>query len=333
MRAGDHPHTRGDHDHRACSHGWSAGSSPHAWGPPCATRPEISWTGIIPTRVGTTSERRGSLKAPWDHPHTRGDHYPNMAPSTCLPGSSPHAWGPPRACGCRRKVAGIIPTRVGTTACCPASGGTWRDHPHTRGDHDPSISIEKPWLGSSPHAWGPPQKLLEPDFQLGIIPTRVGTTLVGIAALARALDHPHTRGDHPASDMAWANHEGSSPHAWGPRDGVAGVERAHGIIPTRVGTTLHGIQQVPSAGDHPHTRGDHAAVGALSNTWQGSSPHAWGPQFSTCYLTTRLAVSASLCHKKALLLAKAPPPNTLALRTTYPNFRLLRRLLALLQPF
>ena len=173
----DHPHTRGDHSTSISASGSGGGSSPHAWGPHRPRDGHAAVLRIIPTRVGTTPPWPGPRRPGGDHPHTRGDH-PGGA-KTMVPdeGSSPHAWGP-RPCRSRRTATtGIIPTRVGTTPTATRSGCAWRDHPHTRGDHNADDTAAFSKAGSSPHAWGPPVVGRRSDFERGIIPTRVGTTL------------------------------------------------------------------------------------------------------------------------------------------------------------
>ena len=154
--AWDHPHTRGDHAVRACSRMDVAGSSPHAWGPPCRTHPSRGTPGIIPTRVGTTRPVLQRIPPRRDHPHTRGDH----------DHVRPEAEG----------REGIIPTRVGTTPRECGRRTPRRDHPHTRGDHRKCRRCDPADPGSSPHAWGPLDISVPQVYKAGIIPTRVGTT-------------------------------------------------------------------------------------------------------------------------------------------------------------
>ena len=234
----DHPHTRGDHFRPAFHAQNRLGSSPHAWGPPARGRGATDDGRIIPTRVGTTRDLHTERRRHWDHPHTRGDHARQSHARRWRAGSSPHAWGPRRLGHPVVRDDGIIPTRVGTTRprrSCALSG---RDHPHTRGDHLDSKIEWKIGQGSSPHAWGPPHVHAELAVHRGIIPTRVGTTGPASPGRASSRDHPHTRGDHLCTVCDEMRERGSSPHAWGPRLHGRQRPRSHGIIPTRVGTTL-----------------------------------------------------------------------------------------------
>ena len=170
------PHAHGDHGLWGTSGLEHLKSSPHAWGPHLDLGFTVPLVGIIPTRVGTTTRAGPYIGAGRDHPHTRGDHYPNMAPSTCFPGSSPHAWGPQEPEDGDSVVMGIIPTRVGTTRPHRLAFPNVRDHPHTRGDHWGRGRASSASKGSSPHAWGPLGMTAKAVLKNGIIPTRVGTT-------------------------------------------------------------------------------------------------------------------------------------------------------------
>ena len=191
-------------------------------------------------------------------------------------GSSPHAWGPRRVLP-DHGLAGIIPTRVGTTCRWRYRRSPPWDHPHTRGDHASSTWNVAARTGSSPHAWGPLQGLRGRRGRAGIIPTRVGTTIVHPARAACFRDHPHTRGDHRYRRHANWISKGSSPHAWGPPSARASPRPCTGIIPTRVGTTEPRTASTTTSWDHPHTRGDHPATAIVRAECPGSSPHAWGP--------------------------------------------------------
>ena len=308
----DHPHTRGDHPEVRFFGKVVGGSSPHAWGPRNGPSGHPREAGIIPTRVGTTSAAARPRWTTGDHPHTRGDHMRTVSFTTRGLGSSPHAWGPRDVPGHLLARGGIIPTRVGTTSNRGSEKSLSKDHPHTRGDHqisEKSVSLRS---GSSPHAWGPPAMRAGARPQGGIIPTRVGTTPSTARRRIPCGDHPHTRGDHQCMDVAKLGRRGSSPHAWGPHVVVRLVLVFVGIIPTRVGTTWSRCRRTSWRRDHPHTRGDHSYSFDLRESAVGSSPHAWGPQFSTCYLTIRLAVSASLCHKNSPTARQNTPSQYVA---------------------
>ena len=268
---GSSPHVRGPRlDELVAGH--AGGIIPTRVGPRNDRQGGLEERGIIPTRVGTTATRPSRPSATRDHPHTRGDLSARQAA-----GSSPHAWGPPRLAELGEGVAGIIPTRVGTTArrwgpCRPRT-----DHPHTRGDHLKSFERSAQVTRSSPHAWGPQLDVHEGCRRRGIIPTRVGTTRSNPTRKSKSGDHPHTRGDHWSTFSLGSAVTGSSPHAWGPRRAPGLLPDKGGIIPTRVGTTAVTSSTAVVDRDHPHTRGDHTELAQDGFEAPGSSPHAWGP--------------------------------------------------------
>ena len=69
---------------------------------------------------------------------------------------------------------------------------------------------------------------------------------------------------------------GSSPRAWGTRDGRFNIARFLRFIPTCVGNTsrCHFVSRGTPV--HPHVRGEHARRVAAGSFGYGSSPRAWG---------------------------------------------------------
>ena len=93
------------------------------------------------------------------------------------------------------KIRRIIPTRVGTSFFYVIYRSVVRDHPHACGDKYGSVFGYKDGKGSSPRVWGQGLYSLIRVSVLGIIPTRVGTSVV-YARSGRVLeDHPHACGD------------------------------------------------------------------------------------------------------------------------------------------
>ena len=90
----------------------------------------------------------------------------------------------------------IIPTCVGSTNCPNPSKDRTRDHPHLRGEHGGSGRLCRAGGGSSPPAWGAPRRRDDGRRSPGIIPTCVGSTLVGGYDSDGLWDHPHLRGEH-----------------------------------------------------------------------------------------------------------------------------------------
>ena len=72
------------------------GSSPRVWGQvDCEFNPKQK-IGIIPTRVGTSTDVQSALKEYRDHPHACGDKVNNLFIFCHFKGSSPRVWGQER---------------------------------------------------------------------------------------------------------------------------------------------------------------------------------------------------------------------------------------------
>ena len=110
-----------------------------------------------------------------DHPHACGDKRYEFFTTENATGSSPRVWGQVALPEEDFKIAGIIPTRVGTSI--------------------PEEVNEKLTEGSSPRVWG--QDLLPQILYKGgrIIPTRVGTSGSKNMGKIWTGDHPHACGD------------------------------------------------------------------------------------------------------------------------------------------
>ena len=86
--------------------------------------------------------------------------------------------------------------------------------------------------------WGQAVKFLYQTFPFGIIPTRVGTSII-IAILNLIIrDHPHACGDKPEWHIKGDCIPGSSPRVWGQAFHRTLGYAKHRIIPTRVGTSI-----------------------------------------------------------------------------------------------
>src|SRR5439155_524103 len=132
--------------------------------------------------------------------------------------SPPRAWGPlsSRLGGCRRRR--FTPTCVGTTARSVIPAEPLTVHPHVRGDHaNRQLDVVRTF-GSPPRAWGPREIHRSPRTRLRFTPTCVGTTIGFSLPLRLPPVHPHVRGDHVRCRRGRADHQGSPPRAWGPRD-------------------------------------------------------------------------------------------------------------------
>ncbi len=121
---------------------------------------------------------------------------------------------------------------------------------------------------------------------MGIIPTRVGTSLIFPSPLHRGQDHPHACGDKCFTGSTSAAREGSSPRVWGQERNFKRLWVVVRIIPTRVGTSHRAVSERHSKGDHPHACGDKAVKAVPTQEIAGSSPRVWGQAANITYPET-----------------------------------------------
>ena len=175
-------------------------------------------------------------------------------------------------------VRRIIPTRVGTSACCKNHTFAAWDHPHACGDKAQPEEIDEDYPGSSPRVWGQADICdFDTDVE-GIIPTRVGTRGNGFGGLLLTGDHPHACGDKQSLRVRSVMPMGSSPRVWGQALVGSVCPSSVGIIPTRVGTrhTFHFSPFIIK--DHPHACGDKEILEMSTPPSRGSSPRVWGQE-------------------------------------------------------
>ena len=152
-------------------------------------------SGIIPTRVGTSNILTLNAVLSGDHPHACGDKLTDNEVDDVVTGSSPRVWGQDRAARTGSLRVGIIPTRVGTRPTYDENGNCTQDHPHACGDKLSHIFNLSLIPGSSPRVWGQVIANYIYRAQIGIIPTRVGTSFSPFTVPVPHRDHPHACGD------------------------------------------------------------------------------------------------------------------------------------------
>ncbi len=89
----------------------------------------------------------------------------------------------------------IIPTRVGTSNPRRYVQSKVQDHPHACGDKHQYRHERSGHNGSSPRVWGQVHAIEDVRWSEGIIPTRVGTSMIILIKKLIAQDHPHACGD------------------------------------------------------------------------------------------------------------------------------------------
>ena len=198
-----------------------------------------------------------------DHPHACGDKVYISSAISCFQGSSPRVWGQGTSTPTGIHLIRIIPTRVGTRKRCYLGNGKIKDHPHACGDKSYPTSRYLPKTGSSPRVWGQGLYSLLVILLVGIIPTRVGTSLRNILY-----------------QKYWV---GSSPRVWGQGQSKFYCAQYSRIIPTRVGTRMFYLSSAVVIKDHPHACGDKSAPLPALISLDGSSPRVWGQVIVTSH--------------------------------------------------
>ena len=150
----------------------------------------------------------------------------------------------------------IIPTRVGTSCASFCKRTAVGDHPHACGDKLFFTCALNQSIGSSPRVWGQADNSFLPTRNVGIIPTRVGTSRKEQANAVEDEDHPHACGDKGKVLPCFQSPSGSSPRVWGQERFRVADFCVGRIIPTRVGTSLLLVQRCKARRDHPHACGD-----------------------------------------------------------------------------
>ena len=152
---------------------------------------------IIPARAGFTGAGCEVQAVERDHPRSRGVYRARLRNASEVGGSSPLARGLP---GSSR---GNRPPRM--------------DHPRSRGVYSLDRSNVATRSGSSPLARGLRCPTASASLTPGIIPARAGFTSSYKEDMAKARDHPRSRGVYRTPRNGSDRHCGSSPLARGLR--------------------------------------------------------------------------------------------------------------------
>ena len=283
----DHPHAYGDKKiplfvKRSC-----LGSSPRVWGQADKVDYENFYDRIIPTRMGTSSITARFPEMRWDHPHAYGDKFNVDEVLSLVEGSSPRVWGQVKFCGTADKNTGIIPTRMGTSCRTNVTHSVIKDHPHAYGDKLSCLCLGCRVAGSSPRVWGQAAVTKANMEEIGIIPTRMGTSIFPCG---------YRSGLH-----------GSSPRVWGQEYSSTYPASSPGIIPTRMGTSSVFAFCPGDSGDHPHAYGDKSPTKPPYTHVSGSSPRVWGQDTGKGYVPNRPGIIPTRMGTSPLLIHILPP--------------------------
>ena len=201
-----------------------------------------------------------------------------MGPITEPPGlgSSPHARGTRAAPLSGRWPPQFIPAYAGNAG--PVTVLAWPPtvHPRMRGERGNGPRGPSWTDGSSPHARGTlfPRPALS---RLGrFIPACAGNAVRHHYNRCRQAVHPRMRGERITALAVPAGPVGSSPHARGTLETVAGDVDRMRFIPACAGNAMTTAYDPRNRAVHPRMRGERQALALQPKPITGSSPHARG---------------------------------------------------------
>ena len=211
-----------------------------------------------------------------DHPRSRGEYAKVRNRVQAAEGSSPLSRGILIHPGNGLLGDRIIPALAGNTAASRASLMDTRDHPRSRGEYTDVPAGIHTVYGSSPLSRGIRPNLHRFPLLRRIIPALAGNTDDPSVSAGGDWDHPRSRGEYTASACAQFQVPGSSPLSrgileWTPYSIVSGR-----IIPALAGNTGPAGPGLPSAPDHPRSRGEYAVGKTSVKLARGSSPLSRG---------------------------------------------------------
>ena len=272
----DHPRSRGEYCQIVPLTRGGPGSSPLSRGIHRTAQHPRGTMGIIPALAGNTDFPLTIESQEEDHPRSRGEYKVKRINDFAHEGSSPLSRGI-LAAGLRVvRPVGIIPALAGNTDKKPRPGGTWRDHPRSRGEYWPVTGAAMDPKGSSPLSRGIPPEEPKARHSLGIIPALAGNTWFRGTQESLWPDHPRSRGEYNETAQNRVNQKGSSPLSRGIPHHGAGHGRGSGIIPALAGNTPPGLDCGDLVEDHPRSRGEYESVDVERQWPEGSSPLSRG---------------------------------------------------------
>ena len=234
------------------------GSSPLTRGKPEYAHDCACVDGLIPAHAGKTVS--GSINSPpaGAHPRSRGENQNANATLRDYRGSSPLTRG---------KRANVVSEKYQVVA-----------HPRSRGENVlDAIAATRRW-GSSPLTRG--KQLVAGDITpiVRLIPAHAGKTYEAHALATQTGAHPRSRGENARAQSAARTVGGSSPLTRGKRRGRTASPANSWLIPAHAGKTRRHCRPNPGRRAHPRSRGENAAIAAITRTMGGSSPLTRGKQ-------------------------------------------------------
>ena len=233
----DHPRSRGEHGSAAVLLRRPPGSSPLTRGARPVDCRYDAGVRIIPAHAGSTPTEPQSSSQAWDHPRSRGEHYPGPGPWSSTGGSSPLTRGARREGRQRGGPRRIIPAHAGSTIPGVGYELTTTDHPRSRGEHPKLWQPRHTPSGSSPLTRGAHTQREGAPGIVGIIPAHAGSTHPVLELRLRLGDHPRSRGEHWTTLEGTQTSQGSSPLTRGALLVGINLVASIRIIPAHAGST------------------------------------------------------------------------------------------------
>ena len=193
-----------------------------------------------------------------------------------LDGSSPHARGTLSGALEKLVLLRFIPAYAGNASAPGFRGRPSSVHPRIRGERASTRLMAHTVPGSSPHTRGTLTSVLAGILRVRFIPAYAGNAVRRSSPCSTLTVHPRMRGERLAQRGRTGSLGGSSPHARGTRSDIYNSIMTRRFIPACAGNAVIASYVEVMDSVHPRMRGERAACRFLSNTADGSSPHARG---------------------------------------------------------
>ena len=179
LKAGKHPHARGEDVRRPEKMKSEPETPPRTWGRRSGRSGSTTRKGNTPTHVGKTLEIFSPCHSARKHPHARGEDVRAISIAGVKIETPPRTWGRRIECSGPDGEPRNTPTHVGKTDLTRSYLDTLRKHPHARGeDHGAHPrGVGRP--ETPPRTWGRHSQSVIPREVCGNTPTHVGKTLIG----------------------------------------------------------------------------------------------------------------------------------------------------------
>ena len=236
----------------------------------CASTPTL--TRLIPAHAGKTQCRSGTGLGSWAHPRSRGENHHDQPQVHARRGSSPLTRGKRARRGREGQRVRLIPAHAGKTRRRFRRSYVMGAHPRSRGENDPSTTLDPTSPGSSPLTRG---KLLAHRSDVRrwrLIPAHAGKTGEWLPAVWAVGAHPRSRGENDLGDALQFRAHGSSPLTRGKQGLLPHCWGWVRLIPAHAGKTGAGAGCASAFGAHPRSRGENTRVHEESSRVGGSSP-------------------------------------------------------------